>query len=100
VDRLADGQPDRVVLTDGYGGLTAAQLREQAYLLAALRRLGADPASAGQLATMRRRRERRIAPQKLPEMLQVVDALPTTMTGLVQKFLLRDRARALVDQQS
>jgi acyl-CoA synthetase len=27
------------------------------------------------------RRERRIAPQKLPEMLQVVDALPTTMTG-------------------
>ena len=30
------------------------------------------------------RRERRIAPQKLPEMLQVVDALPTTMTGKVQ----------------
>ncbi len=46
------------------------------------------------------RRERRIAPQKLPEMLQVVDALPTTMTGKVQKFLLRDQARALADQPS
>jgi acyl-coenzyme A synthetase/AMP-(fatty) acid ligase len=33
-------------------------------------------------------------------MLQVVDALPATMTGKVQKFLLRDQARALVDQQS
>jgi cyclohexanecarboxylate-CoA ligase/acyl-CoA synthetase len=44
------------------------------------------------------RLERRIAPQKLPEMLQVVDTLPTTMTGKVQKFLLRDQARALVDQ--
>jgi cyclohexanecarboxylate-CoA ligase/acyl-CoA synthetase len=40
------------------------------------------------------RRERRIAPQKLPEMLQVVGTLPTTMTGKVQKFLLRDQARA------
>ena len=28
-------------------------------------------------------------------MLQVVDALPTTMTGKVQKFLLHDRARAV-----
>ena len=46
------------------------------------------------------RRERRIAPQKLPEMLQVVDALPTTMTGKVQKFLLREAARALADQPS
>ena len=45
------------------------------------------------------RRERRIAPQKLPEMLQVVDSLPTTMTGKVQKFLLRGQARALADQQ-
>ncbi len=47
-----------------------------------------------------RGRERRVAPQKLPEMLQVVDALPTTMTGKVQKFLLREAARALADQQS
>jgi acyl-CoA synthetase (AMP-forming)/AMP-acid ligase II len=44
------------------------------------------------------RRERRIAPQKLPEMLQVVDALPTTMTGKVQKFLLREAAQALAHQ--
>ena len=43
------------------------------------------------------RRERRIAPQKLPEMLQIVPALPTTTTGKVQKFLLRDQARALVE---
>jgi len=26
-----------------------------------------------------------------------VDALPTTMTGKVQKFLLRDQARALAE---
>ena len=45
------------------------------------------------------RTQRRIAPQKLPEMLQVVESLPTTMSGKVQKFLLRDRARALVEQQ-
>ena len=44
------------------------------------------------------RTQRRIAPQKLPEMLIVVDALPTTMTGKVQKFLLRDQARAAADQ--
>jgi cyclohexanecarboxylate-CoA ligase/acyl-CoA synthetase len=45
------------------------------------------------------RTERRIAPQKLPEMLQVVESLPTTMSGKVQKFLLRDRARAIVEQR-
>ena len=45
------------------------------------------------------RTQRRIAPQKLPEMLQVVESLPTTMSGKVQKFLLRDRARALGEQQ-
>jgi cyclohexanecarboxylate-CoA ligase/acyl-CoA synthetase len=44
------------------------------------------------------RTQRRIAPQKLPEMLQVVESLPTTMSGKVQKFLLRDRARALGEQ--
>ncbi len=31
-------------------------------------------------------------------LLQIVDALPTTMTGKVQEFLLRDQARALADQ--
>jgi acyl-CoA synthetase (AMP-forming)/AMP-acid ligase II len=44
------------------------------------------------------RTQRRIAPQKLPEMLEVMESLPTTMTGKVQKFLLRDRARALAEQ--
>jgi acyl-CoA synthetase (AMP-forming)/AMP-acid ligase II len=44
------------------------------------------------------RQERRIAPQKLPEMLQIVESLPMTMTGKVQKFLLRDRARTLMEQ--
>ena len=33
----------------------------------------------------------------LPEMLQVVDALPSTMTGKVQKFLLREAARTLAE---
>jgi acyl-CoA synthetase (AMP-forming)/AMP-acid ligase II len=36
---------------------------------------------------------RRISMQKLPEMLLLVDELPMTATGKVQKFLLRDRAR-------
>jgi acyl-CoA synthetase (AMP-forming)/AMP-acid ligase II len=40
------------------------------------------------------RDERRIAMQKLPEMLQIVDSLPITSSGKVQKFLLRDRARS------
>jgi cyclohexanecarboxylate-CoA ligase/acyl-CoA synthetase len=43
------------------------------------------------------REERRIAPQKLPEYLQISELLPTTMTGKVQKFLLRDQAKGLAD---
>jgi acyl-CoA synthetase (AMP-forming)/AMP-acid ligase II len=43
------------------------------------------------------REERRIAPQKLPEYLQVAQSLPTTMTGKVQKFLLRDQVKGLGD---
>jgi acyl-CoA synthetase (AMP-forming)/AMP-acid ligase II len=39
------------------------------------------------------RTERRIAPHKLPERLVLVDALPMTATGKVQKFRLRDLAR-------
>jgi non-ribosomal peptide synthetase component E (peptide arylation enzyme) len=39
------------------------------------------------------RTERRIAPHKLPERLVLVDALPMTATGKVQKFRLRDIAR-------
>ncbi|MFR9804992.1 AMP-binding protein [Pseudonocardia sp. RS010] len=38
-------------------------------------------------------RERGIAMQKLPEKLLLVDELPMTATGKVQKFMLRDRAR-------
>lgn len=38
------------------------------------------------------RTERRIAPHKLPERLVIVDALPMTATGKVQKFRLRELA--------
>jgi acyl-CoA synthetase (AMP-forming)/AMP-acid ligase II len=38
-------------------------------------------------------RGRSISIQKLPERLLLVDELPTTATGKVQKFLLRERAR-------
>ena len=44
VDRWAEEEPDRVVLTDGYSSLTTAQLRRSAYrFAAALRGLGVDP---------------------------------------------------------
>lgn len=36
---------------------------------------------------------RNISLQKLPEKIVLVDELPTTLTGKVQKFLLRDVAR-------
>lgn len=39
------------------------------------------------------RTERRIAPHTLPERLVLVDALPMTATGKVQKFRLREPAR-------
>jgi cyclohexanecarboxylate-CoA ligase/acyl-CoA synthetase len=58
-----------------------------------------DPPSLGELTGFLRT-QRRIAPQKLPELIEVVDSLPTTMTGKVQKFLLRDRARALAEQHA
>jgi acyl-CoA synthetase (AMP-forming)/AMP-acid ligase II len=38
-------------------------------------------------------RERRVANQKLPERLEVIDALPKTASGKVQKFRLRDQVR-------
>ncbi|AJE87277.1 fatty-acid--CoA ligase [Streptomyces albus] len=44
------------------------------------------------------RDERRIAVQKLPEMLQIVPELPTTSTGKVQKFVLRDIARGIAEK--
>ena len=42
------------------------------------------------------REERRIAAQKCPERIVFVDELPTTATGKVQKFLLRQQAATLV----
>ncbi|MEU3984024.1 AMP-binding protein [Streptomyces sp. NPDC026672] len=44
------------------------------------------------------RGERRIATQKLPEMLQIVDELPTTSSGKIQKYVLRERAAAVAEQ--
>ena len=41
-----------------------------------------------------------IATQKLPERLELVDQLPTTPTGKVQKHLLRDRVRELVAHEA
>ncbi|MFW2240463.1 AMP-binding protein [Rhodococcus opacus] len=38
-------------------------------------------------------REHRMATQKLPERLEVVEQLPRTATGKIQKFVLRDRIR-------
>ncbi|MHA6797471.1 AMP-binding protein (plasmid) [Pseudonocardia bannensis] len=43
-------------------------------------------------------RERHIAMQKLPEQLFVVDELPRTASGKVQKFLLRDMVRDLLEK--
>lgn len=43
------------------------------------------------------RGERGIATQKLPERLEVMDALPTTATGKVQKFRLRSQAKEAVE---
>jgi acyl-CoA synthetase (AMP-forming)/AMP-acid ligase II len=42
-------------------------------------------------------RERGIAVQKTPERLELVDALPTTATGKVQKHLLRQDIARKVD---
>jgi cyclohexanecarboxylate-CoA ligase/acyl-CoA synthetase len=41
--------------------------------------------------------ERRIAVYKLPERLVIVEELPVTPTGKVQKFALREQARQLVE---
>jgi cyclohexanecarboxylate-CoA ligase/acyl-CoA synthetase len=44
------------------------------------------------------RDERRIAMQKLPEMLVVVDEIPMTASGKIQKFVLREQVRELVQR--
>jgi cyclohexanecarboxylate-CoA ligase/acyl-CoA synthetase len=38
--------------------------------------------------------ERQIAVIKLPERLEIIDGLPMTATGKVQKFVLRDKLAA------
>ncbi|MFZ2176274.1 MAG: cyclohexanecarboxylate-CoA ligase, partial [Rhodococcus sp. (in: high G+C Gram-positive bacteria)] len=43
------------------------------------------------------RNERKAMMQKIPEKLVVVDQLPTTATGKIQKFLLRKQAAELTD---
>ncbi|HEV8298338.1 MAG TPA: AMP-binding protein [Acidimicrobiales bacterium] len=43
--------------------------------------------------------QHRLARQKLPERLEVVDELPKTASGKVQKFLLRDRVAALLARE-
>jgi cyclohexanecarboxylate-CoA ligase/acyl-CoA synthetase len=43
--------------------------------------------------------ERRVSPTKLPERLEIVEALPITASGKVQKFELRARVRALIENE-
>ena len=43
-------------------------------------------------------RERRIAPSFMPEHLVLVDDMPLTPSGKIQKFVLRVRARGLAPQ--
>jgi cyclohexanecarboxylate-CoA ligase len=42
----------------------------------------------------------RVTPAYLPERLVVLDAMPTTPAGKVQKFALRERARMLASEES
>lgn len=44
--------------------------------------------------------ERRTARQKHPERLEIVDALPKTASGKVQKFLLRERIRLALESSA
>ena len=41
-------------------------------------------------------REKRISPSYLPERLEALDEMPMTPSGKIQKFVLRERAAALV----
>lgn len=58
-----------------------------------------DPPSLDQL-TEYLRAERKIAVQKLPERLELADDLPTTATGKVQKFLLRQQVTAKLTDEA
>jgi cyclohexanecarboxylate-CoA ligase/acyl-CoA synthetase len=43
--------------------------------------------------------ERRISVTKLPERLEIIEALPLTASGKVQKFQLRERVRAMLEEE-
>ena len=58
---------------------------------------GAEPDLSTLVAYLEKHR---IAKQKFPERVELVDELPKTASGKVQKFLLRDRIRALVQQEA
>ncbi|MFR9802221.1 AMP-binding enzyme [Pseudonocardia sp. RS010] len=45
-------------------------------------------------------REHRIAPQKLPERLEIVEELPKTQSGKVQKFRLREAIRRTIAEET
>jgi cyclohexanecarboxylate-CoA ligase/acyl-CoA synthetase len=53
-----------------------------------------DPPTLAELADYLKN-VRRIAVHKLPERLEIIEELPVTPTGKVQKFALRERARQL-----
>jgi cyclohexanecarboxylate-CoA ligase len=44
--------------------------------------------------------EHRLAKQKYPERLEIIDQLPVTASGKIQKYLLRDRIRAKLATES
>jgi acyl-CoA synthetase (AMP-forming)/AMP-acid ligase II len=46
------------------------------------------------------RTERRVSMTKIPERLEIVDALPVTASGKVQKFQLREQVRALLEDDA
>jgi cyclohexanecarboxylate-CoA ligase/acyl-CoA synthetase len=56
----------------------------------------AEPPTLAELADYLKN-VRRIAVHKLPERLEIVQELPMTPTGKIQKFALRDEARRLVE---
>ena len=58
-----------------------------------------EPPSFDELTTFLRT-ERRISVTKLPERLEVVDDLPTTATGKIQKFALRERIRKCLEEEA
>jgi cyclohexanecarboxylate-CoA ligase/acyl-CoA synthetase len=43
--------------------------------------------------------ERRVSPTKFPERLEIIDALPITASGKVQKFQLRQKVWALIEEE-